>query len=67
MRAPVIELAPTAAVEVTFGSLAPVVSLAGGLLSTLQANNAGIKTTQACRTTWIIWSLLAVTLYPGMR
>jgi hypothetical protein len=46
-----MELVPTAAVEVTFGSLAAVVSLAGGLLSILQATNAGIKTTEARRTT----------------
>jgi hypothetical protein len=54
MRAPVIELPPTAALEVTFGSLLPVVSIAGGLLSILHANSARVKTVEARRTTWII-------------
>src|ERR1700682_3087051 len=54
MRAPVTELPPTAAVEVTFGSLLPVVSGPAGLLSTLHANRATIKTAEARRTTSII-------------
>jgi len=70
MRAPETELVPTAAVDVTFGSLLPVASIAGGLLSTLHAYKpARIRKAEVLRTPSIISSLLAVSrrLYPGIR